>query len=84
MNHIQANIAADAIVGNTQSMSFTSESVVIRLNNGKRLAFRFDVDMAEECIVLLKCGVEYDSQSQIADALLDSSAGEMTKAYFGF
>ncbi len=84
MNHIQANIAADAIVANTKSMSFAKEAVVIRLNNGKRLAFRFDVDMAEDAIYTLKCGVEFDSQSQIVDALLDSHAGEMTKAYFGF
>ena len=84
MNHIQANIAADILVTETDAITWARDAVVLILKNGKRLTFRFDIDMAEECRVLLDSGLEYNSQSMIADALLDSSAGEMTKAYFGF
>lgn len=84
MNHIQANIAADILVTETDAITWARDAVVLILKNGKRLTFRFDIDMAEECRVLLDSGLEYNSQSMIADALLDSSAGELTKAYFGF
>jgi len=84
MNHIQANIAADTIVTETVAISWARDAVVLILENGKRLAFRFDVDMAEECRVLLDSGLEYYSQSMIADALLEATAGELTKKYFGF
>jgi hypothetical protein len=40
--------------------------------------------MAEECRVLLDSGLEYDSQSMIAEALLEATPAELTKRYFEF
>ena len=84
MNHINANIAANLLVTETDAITWARDAVVLILKNGKRLAFRFDIEMAEECRVLLDSGLEYDSQSMIVEALLEATPAELTKRYFEF
>jgi len=84
MNHIQANIAADTIVEHAVDYTLGHNKMTIRLDSGQRITFAFDVDMIDECIQLVACGIQFKSQSQIVDGLLDSEALEMTKRYFDF
>jgi predicted transcriptional regulator len=87
MTDAQYNLVGRTIANHATDLSFASTSVMIKLDDGKRITFRWsnkiEVDeYVEACKQTLIEGIEESNVSLVVSALLETAPGELTKRYF--
>ena len=87
MNDTDRENVARVIANRTVDLSFASTSVMIKLDDGKRITFRWSnmIEVNEYCELRKETlieGIEESNVSLVYSALLETAPGELTKRYF--